>query len=407
MTDPSGPTPEEGAEPAPRPLALDTLAVRAGRKDNDGGLNTPLWASSVFEQGSLEEMRKLGSRPRPPKFYSRYANPTVNAFEEAVARLEGAEASLALASGMGALFVTVAGLCSKGSHIVAQRQMYGGTLQLLRGYCARMGMSVTFVDGTRPGAFAEAVEPGRTTLVLAETPANPCLDLVDLDELGSLQGPITAVDATFATPLGIRPLDHGVHLSIHSATKAMAGHNDATLGVVSGERDLVDWLWGFSNIQGATPSPFDALNALRGLRTLGVRLRQQTATALAVGEALTGHPAVANVRHPGLPTHPQHELARRQMRLTGGLLSFDLAGYGAACAFVDSLRVCRLAPSLGGPETLVTHPASTSHAALAPEELADAGITLGTVRISAGLEDTGDVVADVLAAVGAAHGQGG
>jgi cystathionine beta-lyase/cystathionine gamma-synthase len=184
----------------------------------------------------------------------------------------------------------------------------------------------------------------------------------------------------------------------------MAGHNDATLGVVSGARDLVEWLWGFSTVQGATPSPFDALNALRGLRTLGVRLRQQTATALAVGEALEAHPLATNVRHPGLASHPQHDLARRQLRLTGGLLSFDLAGFGAACAFVDALRLCRLAPSLGGPESMVTHPASTSHAGLGPEELAEAGITAGTVRLSAGLEATEDVLADVLAAVEATRG---
>ncbi|MPY94382.1 MAG: hypothetical protein GEV08_15370 [Acidimicrobiia bacterium] len=401
--DASGPTGQPDRRGAREP-ERETMAVRGGRRHNAGSLATPLWATSVFEQGSLEEMRKLGARPRPERFYSRYANPTVTAFEDAVAELEGAEAALAFASGMGAVFATVFGLCSRGSHVVAQQQMYGGTLQLLRGVCPRMGIDVTFVDATRPGAFAEAVEPGRTTLVLAETPANPCLDLVDLDELAGLQGPITAVDATFATPLGLRPLEHGVSLSIHSATKAMAGHNDATLGVVSGERDLVDWLWGFATVQGATPSPFDALNGLRGLRTLGVRLRQQTETALALAAALEAHPRVANVRHPGLASHPQHELARRQLRVTGGLVSFDLGGYGAACAFVDALRLCRLAPSLGGPETLITHPASTSHAGLGPEELAEAGISVGTVRLSAGLEATADVLADVLGAVDAAAG---
>ncbi len=391
MTDASDPRP---------PLQPQTLAVSGGRRDNGGALATPLWATSVFEQGSLEEMRKLGSRPRPERFYGRYANPTVTAFEEAVAALEGAESSLAFGSGMGALFATVFALCSKGSHIVAQQQMYGGTLQLLKGVCPRFGMEVTYVDATRPGAFREAVVPGRTVLVLAETPANPNLDLVDLDELGDLGGPITAVDVTFATPLGIRPLDHGVHLSIHSATKAMAGHNDATLGVLSGERDLVDWIWGFAVLQGAAPSPFDALNALRGLRTLGVRLRQQTETALAVGRALEAHPAVRSVRHPGLDSHPQRELARRQLTSTGGLLSFDLVGgFGAACAFVEALRLCRLAPSLGGPETVVTHPASTSHAGLTPDELAEAGVSPGTVRLSAGVEATEDVLADVLAAV--------
>jgi cystathionine beta-lyase/cystathionine gamma-synthase len=408
MTDPSGPTPATAPPDAVAPAAerrapsLDTIAVRGGRRENSGALATPLWATSVFEQGSLEELRKLGTRSRPAKFYSRYANPTVTAFEEAVAELEGAESSLAFASGMGAIFATVLGLCSKGSHIVAQHQMYGGTLQLLRGVCPRLGIDVTFVDATRPGAFAAAVEPGRTMLVLAETPANPCLDLVDLEELAALQGPITAVDATFATPLGLRPLDYGISLSIHSATKAMAGHNDATLGVISGERDLIDWLWGFATLQGATPSPFDALNGLRGLRTLGVRVRQQSATALALAEALEARGDVSNVRYPGLASHPQHGLAQRQLQVMGGLLSFDLADFGAACAFVDSLRLCRLGPSLGGPETLITHPASTSHAGLGPEELAEAGVSEGTVRVSAGLEATEDVLADVLGGVDAA-----
>jgi cystathionine beta-lyase/cystathionine gamma-synthase len=256
------------------------------------------------------------------------------------------------------------------------------------------------VEGARPGAFREAVEPGRTVLVLAESPANPCLDLVDLDELGAIEGPIRVVDSTFATPLGQRPLDHGVDLVLHSATKALAGHNDACLGVVCGSGELIDWLWSFAVLQGANASPFDALNGLRGLRTLGVRLRQQSATALAVASALEAHPSVDLVRHLGLPSHPQAELARRQLRLPGGVVTFDLAGgRDAATRFLERLRLCRPAPSLGGPETLVGHPASSSHAGLRDEELAECGISPGTVRLSAGLEDTDDIVADVLGAL--------
>jgi cystathionine beta-lyase/cystathionine gamma-synthase len=174
---------------------------------------------------------------------------------------------------------------------------------------------------------------------------------------------------------------------------------------VAGARDVIDWLWGFAVLQGANASPFDAMNGLRGLRTLGVRLRQQSATALALAEALESHPAVAHVRHPGLPSHPQAELAKRQMRLTGGLVTFDLrGGVEAGARFVDGVRLCRSAPSLGGPETLVTHPASTSHAGLTPEELEEACIAPGTIRLSAGLEDTEDLVADVLAAADLACG---
>lgn len=344
----------------------------------------------------------MAKSTRATRFYSRHGNPSVRAFEDAVAEMEGAEAARAYSSGMGAISAVVLGLVNKGQHIVAQRQLYGGTMQLLTMVCPRFGIEVTFVDATKPGSFEAAIEPGRTVLVIAESPANPRLDLVDLDELGALL-PITMVDSTFATPLGANPLKHGVDLVVHSATKAMAGHNDASLGVVAGERELIDWLWGFSVLQGANASPFDAMNGLRGLRTLGVRLRQQTETALAVGRALEKEEAIVDVRHPGLESHPQFELARRQLRITGGLVTFDLVGGAEAGErFIDAVRVCRKATSLGGPETLVTHPASTTHAGLEPDELAASGITGGTIRVSAGLEHPDDIVADVLAAVAAA-----
>ena len=333
-------------------------------------------------------------------FYTRYGNPTVNAFEEAVAELEGAEAARAFSSGMGAVAAVVLGLCSTGDHIVTQHQLYAGTQMLFQSVCPRFGIEVTAVDGTDPEAWEAAVRPGRTMLLFAETPANPRLDLVDLDRLGAIPGPMKAVDSTFATPLGQRPLDHGVDLVVHSATKAIGGHNDVTLGVVAGSRELLDWIWGFAVLQGANAGPFDAAGGLRGLRTLGVRLRQQSATAQRLAEVLSTDPRVTDVRYPGLASHPQHDLAVRQMRLMGGLLTFDLAGgLEAGSRFVEATRICQLATSLGGPETLVTHPASTTHVSLLPEELAAAGISPGTIRMSVGLEDTDDVVDDVLAAL--------
>jgi len=345
----------------------------------------------------------MAKSTRSTHFYSRYGNPTVRGFEDAIAELEGAEAARAFSSGMGAIAAVVLGLVSQGQHIVAQRQLYGGTMQLLTMVCPRFGIDVTFVDATRSGAFAEAIIPGRTVLVLAESPANPCLDLVDLEELGALI-PITVVDSTFATPLGVNPLSYGVNLVVHSATKAIAGHNDASLGVVAGERDLIDWLWGFAVLQGANASPFDAMNGVRGLRTLGVRLRQQSSTALVLAESLEADPAVSSVRYPGLKSHPQYELAQRQMRYMGGLVTFELVGGAAAGErFVNSVRLCRAATSLGGPETLVTHPVSTTHAGLDPDELAASGITPGTIRVSVGLEHEDDVLADIrqaLAAIG-------
>ena len=376
-------------------LHPETKAIRAGRGDNDTALAPILWATTTFVTPTVAEGRKMATGFGSARFYSRYGNPTVGGFEDAIAQLEGAETARAFASGMGAISAVILGLCSTGDHIVAQRQLYAGTQLLLQTACPRFGIDVTFVDATEPGAFAAAVIPGRTTLLFAETPANPRLDLVDLDELGAIAGPMTVVDSTFATPLIQRPLDHGVDLVIHSATKAIAGHNDATLGVVAGAAELVDWLYSFAVLQGANASPFDALNGLRGLRTLGVRLERQSTTAGVLARFLEAHPATAEVRWPGLESHPQYELAQRQMRLPGGLLTFDLAGgLDAGVAFVEGLEIAQLATSLGGPETLVTHPASTTHVNLTPEELAANGISPGTVRVSTGLEHADDLVAD-------------
>ena len=241
----------------------------------------------------------------------------MTAFEEAVAELEGAEAALAFASGMGAVATVVMALCSSGDHIVAQRHIYAGTQLFLQGVCPRFGIEVTFVDATEPGALAAAVRPGRTMLVIAETPANPQLALTDLDELGAITGPFTVVDSTFATPIVQRPHDHGVDLVLHSATKGIAGHNDATLGVVAGDAELLDAIWAYSVLHGACASPFDAMNGLRGIRTLPVRIERQSATALALAEWFEGHPAVSCVRYPHLPSHPQHDLAKRQMAYGG------------------------------------------------------------------------------------------
>ena len=380
--------------------APETRAVRAGRKDNGGALAPVLWASTTFELESPSHAARIAKTPRVSKFYARHGNPTVRAFEDAIAELEGAEASLAFASGMGAISTTLLALCPTGSHIVTQKQLYGGTLQFLSVVAARVGIEVTLVDGTDPGAWVAAVRPGQTQVIFAETPANPLLDLVDLDALGTIGGPVKVVDGTFATPLGQQPLSKGIDLVIHSATKALGGHNDACLGVVSGEIELIDWVWGYSVLIGAVASPFDAMNALRGVRSLGVRFRAQSTTAQAVAEALEAQPAVRWVRYPGLASHPQYDLAKRSLRHTGGLLAFDLAGGREAVSrFFDALTIARVATSLGGPETLVTHPATTTHAGLDAEELAEAGISEGTLRVSVGLEDTDDVVKDLVNAV--------
>lgn len=392
MTDPDDLTPA---------LHADSIAIRAGRAANGTSLSTPLWASTVWATSTVDEARRRSTVPRSERFYSRYANPTVTAFQDAVAALEGAESALAFGSGMGAVASVVMALCSPGDHVVSQRHLYSGTQLFLEGVCGRFGIDVSFVEGTAPGAFAAAVRPGRTMLVLAETPANPLLSLVDLDELGAIRGPFTVVDSTFATPVGQQPLRHGVDLVLHSATKGIAGHNDATLGVVSGSKDLVDAIWGYSVLHGSVASPYDSLNGLRGIRTLPVRLERQSRTAQHLAEMLEGHPAVAGVSYPGLPSHPQHDLAKRQMSLFGGMLSFECAG-GAEVArrFVEGVRLAEMATSLGGPETLVCSPASSTHAALTPKERAAAGISDGLVRVSVGLEHSADLVADILQALG-------
>ena len=382
-------------EPEQPQLHPETRAIRAGRADNATALAPILWASTTFVTPTVEEGRRMATMAGANRFYGRYGNPTVRGFEDAIASLENAEDARAFASGMGAISAIVLGLCSRGDHIVAQKQLYAGTQLLLQGVCPRFGIDVTFVDGFEHGAFAAAVRPGKTVLVFAETPANPRLGIVDLDEVAAIRGPMTVVDSTFATPLLQRPLDHGIDLVVHSATKAIAGHNDASLGVVAGSKDLLAWLWNFAVLQGANASPFDAMNGLRGIRTLGVRIRQQSESAQRLAEMLEGHPAVAAVSYPGLASHPQHELAKRQMALPGGLLAFDLAGgLEAGRRFVEATRIAQLATSLGGPETLVTHPASTTHVGLLPEELEESGILPGTVRVSAGLEHPDDLIAD-------------
>lgn len=377
-----------------------TRAITSGRGASGTSLAPALWASTVWESASLVDARRRATGTRASEFYSRYANPTVRSFEEAVATLEGAEDSIAFASGMGAVASVVLALCSAGDHVVAQRQLYAGTLAFLQGPCARLGIETTFVDGHVPGAFAAAVRPGKTMLVLAETPSNPRLDLVDLDELGALRGPVTVVDSTLATPLGQRPLDHGVHLSLHSATKGIAGHNDATLGVVSGEKDYTDAIWSYAVLHGATPSPFDALNALRGIRTLSVRTTHQSDSAFYLADSLAEHPKVTAVHYPGLASHPQADLAKKQMRHGGTVISIELAdGIAGAERFLERVQLLHRATSLGGPETLVCHPATTTHASLTPDEAAHVGVTPGMLRISVGLEDPVDVLRDVLQAL--------
>lgn len=377
----------------------ETRAITAGR-DESGALAPALWASSTWDTTDLDGTHAGATTVHGTGFYSRYANPTVQSFEQAIAKLEGTEAALAFGSGMGAIAATIFALCSTGDHIVAQRNCYAGTLGFLDGPCKRMGIDVTYVDGRNAGEFAAAVRPGKTILVMAETPSNPHLDIVDLDALGAIKGPFTLVDSTMATPLAQQPCQHGVSITMHSATKGIAGHNDATLGVIAAEKELIDTIWGYSVLHGATASPFDALNGLRGVRTLGVRLRQQSETAQQLAEWLSTHPAIKRVNYPGLATHPQHALAKRQMRWFGSIMSIELCGdINDVRQLTQRLQLVRNAVTLGGPDTLISHSATSTHLSVDPAVKAATGISESLLRVSVGLEAFEDLRSDFAAAL--------
>ena len=376
-----------------------TTAITAGR-DDSGSLAPSLTPSSTWTSSGLEESHRQATAIHETKNYSRYANPTVEAFEKAIAELENTQAALAFGSGMGAISTVVLALCSKGDHIVAQRNCYAGTLAFLNGPCARLGIDVTFVDGRNASEFAAAVRPGKTMLVMAESPSNPHLDLVDLTELGKIKGPFTVVDSTLATPLGQRPHDHGVSIVLHSATKGIAGHNDAMLGVIAADADLISDIWTYSVLHGATASPFDAMNGLRGIRTLDARLTRQCQSAQTLAEWLSAQKNVTAVYYPGLKSHPQHELAKKQMNYFGSVLSFDIkGGKPAATKLLSALKLIRPAVTLGGPETLISHSASSTHNSVDRETKTKTGLTDSLLRLSVGLEACADIQNDLASAL--------
>jgi cystathionine beta-lyase/cystathionine gamma-synthase len=372
-----------------------TAAVNVGRDDSNG-LAPSLSTSSTWPSSGLEESHRQAKALHQTGNYSRYANPTVQAFEQAIAELEKTESALAFASGMAAISTVVLAMCSTGDHIVAQRNCYAGTLAFFNGPCARLGIEVTYVDGRNAQEFAAAVRPGKTMLVFAETPTNPHLDLVDLTELGSIKGPFTVVDSTLATPLSQRPHDYGVSIVMHSATKGIAGHNDATLGVIAGDLDLINDIWAYSVLHGATASPFDAMNGLRGIRTLDVRLERQSQSAQEIAEWLLTQKNVTGVRYPGLKSHPQHELAVKQMRYFGSVLSFEIAGgREAASKLIDALKLIRPAVTFGGPETLISHSATSTHNSVDRETKNKTGLTDSLLRLAIGLESCSDLKNDL------------
>ncbi len=390
-------------------FTLETLLLHADADDDaEPGIAPPIHASVPFSAATAEEFAELSAEPRHERFYRRYGNPTQARLERLIAEAEGAEAALATASGMGAVSTTLLTLLSAGDHVVAQHSMYGGTLGFLRDVAPRLGIEVTFVDQADTPAFARALRPN-TRLVMLETPSNPLLRVTDLRavaELARERGILTMADNTVATPVNQRPLECGVDLVMHSVTKSLSGHSDVLAGVLAGSRELIERIWQTHILVGAVVSPYDAWLALRGLRTLVMRVERQNAGALALARFLQSHPGVAAVNHPGLPEHPQHELAARQMRGFGGLLSFEPhGGREAAERLLSALRLVRRSPSLGGYRTLAVRPAAMWAIELTDEQLTEAGVPPALIRVAVGLENPDDLVADferALAAAGSA-----
>jgi methionine-gamma-lyase len=309
---------------------------------------------------------------------------------------------LLTSSGMGAVFAAILSIAGQGDHVVAQREHYSGTATLLAEVAPRFGIEVTLVDQTDARAFAAALRPD-TRLVYAETPTNPLMRLTDLREVARLareRGALSMVDNTFATPINQRPLSLGFDAVIHSATKYLGGHHDLTAGCIVGTRELVERVWRFAIVAGATLSPFDGWLLLRGLRTLGLRVARHNANALALARFLETHPKVERVYYPGLESHPQHELARAQMSGYTGMLSVELrGGYAAVDGFIKRLRLADYAASLGGYGTLVVHPAAMWGLGHDAERRARMGVGESLVRISVGLEDEADLIADFACAL--------
>ncbi|MCK6588651.1 MAG: cystathionine gamma-synthase [Polyangiaceae bacterium] len=384
-----------------RPLSIDTLAIHAGQPPDptSGAVMTPIVLSSTFAQSSPGVTKGYE--------YSRSGNPTRHALEQCIAALEGGAHGFAFASGLGAsatLFHTL----KTGDHVLSGDDVYGGTFRLLDKVMGPMGIASSFVDMTDPASVRAAIRP-ETRMIWIETPTNPMLKIFDIAAIADIAraaGVPLIVDNTFATPVLQRPLDLGATAVLHSATKYLNGHSDVVGGaVVTSDPALAERIAFFQNAIGAVPSPFDCFLVLRGLKTLGVRVRQQCASASAIAARLEKHPAVARVHYPGLASHRSRALAERQMRLPGAMISAEIkGGLQAAKTFLENLTIFACAESLGGVESLAEHPAIMTHASV-PEAAREAlGIAGGLVRLSVGLEGLDDLWGDIEQALARAAG---
>lgn len=379
--------------------SLDTLCIHAGQAPDplSGAVMTPIVLATTFAQDGPGVHRGYD--------YSRAGNPTRTALEQCLAALEGARHAIAFGSGCAATTTVLLSLKS-GDHVLVGDDVYGGTFRIFERVLAQFGIDATFIDMTEPSRIAPAMRPS-TRLVWIETPSNPMLKVLDIAAIAEVtraRGVPLAVDNTFATPMLQRPLELGATLVVHSTTKYLNGHSDVVGGAVMTSDDaLADKLHFLQKAVGAVPSPFDCYLVLRGLKTLAVRMKRHVESAREVADWLAAHPKVSRVRYPGLPSHEGHELAARQMKGPGGMISFDLDGSLAqASAFLRALRIFACAESLGGVESLAEHPAIMTHASLPAEARRALGIGDGLIRLSIGLEDPGDLLADLQRGFGAA-----
>jgi methionine-gamma-lyase len=378
-----------------------TLAVHAGEPPCKltGALDTPIYQSTTYVSADSDEMAAVYGEKKPGFMYTRYGNPTVKALEEKLAAIEQGEAALTAASGMAAISSAILGYVKTGDHVVAGRSLYGAAYNFLNKKLPRMGASTTFVQSTRVEDFEKAIRPN-TRMIYFESPSNPVLEILDLAELarlGSSHGIPTMIDNTFASPALQQPIPLGITVSVHSATKYLCGHGDAMGGAVIGPKEYIyelnhEILRDFGGII----SPFNAWLLLRGIRTLHLRMPAHCANAQKIAEFLAQHPKVEHVNYPGLPSHPGHEIAKKQMKAFGAMISFEVkGGYEGGKKVMDGIKIFSRAASLGDTRSLIVHSASTSHRAVPREQRLSIGVTDGLVRLSVGIEAVEDLIADL------------
>ncbi|MGB4431179.1 MAG: methionine gamma-lyase [Limnochordia bacterium] len=381
---------------------FSTKAIHGGQQKNAAGaLVTPIYQASTFVFESAQQGARRFALEEEGYIYTRLGNPNATELERKVALLEGAEAALATGSGMGAITSALWSVLQPGDHVVAGQALYGCTFAFLNHVTSKYGIETTFVDASDLEAVRQALRPN-TKVVYLESPANPTMAIADIKSISAIAHEIpdcmVFVDNTYCTPYLQRPIELGADVVLHSATKYLNGHGDVIAGLVVGRKEFIDHVryYGIKDVTGSVLSPFDAYLICRGLKTLALRMERHCSNAQQVAEFLEGHPAVSSVCYPGLASFPQRELAQQQMRLPGGMISFELqGGVEAGVTLMNNVQLCTLAVSLGDTETLIQHPASMTHSTYPPEERAKCGITDGLVRLSVGLEDPEDIIDDL------------